>query len=131
MPTPGREVIFYVYDANNTPRAIGEQTGLSIAHSASTTEIGHKLSASKIVLASSISTTITCDALALYGDTGQELVESAFRDRSDMIALERGEGIDRWKYKVVCTALSKNFPEEGSSTWSGTFQVTGDPIKLY
>lgn len=131
MPTPGREVIFYVYDENNVARAVGEQTGLQISHSAATTEVGHKLSATKVTLTSSISSTITCDALAAYGDVAQELIEQAFRDRNPIYALERSEGVDRWKYKVLCTSLQKNSPEEGAATWNAVFQVSGDPVKLY
>jgi hypothetical protein len=131
MPTPGREVIFYVYDTNNNPRAVGEQTGMSISHTASTTEVGHKLSATKTVMTSSITTTITCDALAFYGDVGQELVEQALRERGVIIALERAEGVDRWRYRLFCTSLNKNFPEEGSATWTANFTVDGDPTKLY
>jgi hypothetical protein len=117
--------------ANNNPKAVGEQTGLQISHAAATTEVGHKLSKTKTVLTSSITTTITCDALALYGDVGQELIEQALRDRGVVIALERSEGVDRWKYRLFCTGLTKNFPNEGSSTWNATFAVDGDPVKLY
>lgn len=131
MPAPGRELILYGYDTGGNLRAIGEQTNFAISSSAATTEFGHKLSASKVVLTSSVSHTITCDAGLVYGDPGQTVIETAFAERNPVQLLLRGEGVDRYRYNAMVTSLNITAPEEGAATFQATLQTTGDPIKLY
>lgn len=130
MPTPGREVWVYAKDASGVDIAVGEQTNWSVDATASTTEIGHKLSSSKTVLTSSISRTANADALLLYDDEAQVLVEQAMIDQNPVTLIEKAEGVSKWQYRAFVTGLRKNYPEEGASTWSSTFSIDGSPIKL-
>lgn len=132
MAIAGRDYILYVNDPNITPpwRAVAGQGDMTYAATASTTEVGNKLSSVKSVLTSSISIQLTLSAILIFGSLEQDLLEQAFFQRARIKLREYFEGNSIREYQVYVTSLNKNMPEEGAATWQINMTVDGTPLDL-
>ena len=85
-----------------------------------------KASRKRTGLAGRYSASYSLDGLHIYDDAAEIVIQDAVRD-GDLVQVMRSRdgGNVEWAYAVI-TSFTRNYPDQDASTYSATFEVSGD-----
>ncbi len=128
MSLNGADVLILVNTGTPTLpvyEAVGSQRDATITENTANRDSSSKDSRAQRVDPGRYSSTFTLDALYIYDDNGYIALESAMRDGEKILVRIEREGAEVEEAECVINTLTKNFPDQETSTFTADFTVDG------
>lgn len=105
--------------------AVGSQRNASITESTATRDSSSKDSRAQRVDPGRYSSTFTLEALYIPTDDGYQALLAAMRNGEKVLVRVSEDGMEVEEAEAVITTLTRNYPDQETSTFSADFTVDG------